>query len=89
MDEFELIRRHFAAPAVTRDDVVLGIGDDAALLRVPPDQELAVSTDSLVSGVHFPPDFDPEAIGHRSLASNLSDLAATAQHHPRSPRLCA
>ncbi|HEX2668564.1 MAG TPA: thiamine-phosphate kinase [Gammaproteobacteria bacterium] len=76
MDEFELIRRHFAAPAVTRDDVVLGIGDDAALLRVPPDQELAVSTDSLVSGVHFPPDFDPEAIGHRSLASNLSDLAA-------------
>jgi thiamine-monophosphate kinase len=76
MDEFQLIRRYFAGPAETREDVVLGIGDDAALLTVPPDQELAVSTDTLVSGVHFPPDLDAAAIGHRSLASNLSDLAA-------------
>lgn len=76
MDEFQLIRRYFAAPAGTREDVVLGIGDDAALLRVPPDQELAVSTDSLVAGVHFPADLDAAAVGHRSLASNLSDLAA-------------
>ncbi len=76
MDEFALIRRFFTRPATTRDDVSLGIGDDAALLRVPPGQELAVSTDSLVSGVHFPPDLPADAIGHRALAANLSDLAA-------------
>jgi len=76
MDEFELIRRYFAVRARTRDDVALGIGDDAALLRVPQGQELVVSTDTLIPGVHFPADLDPEAIGHRALAVNLSDLAA-------------
>ena len=76
MDEFELIRRYFARPAKPRGDVSLGIGDDAALLRVPPGQELAVSTDSLLAGVHFPPDLPAEAVGHRALAANLSDLAA-------------
>jgi len=76
MDEFEIIRRHFAAKAKTRDDVVLGIGDDAALLKVPSGHELAVSTDSLIAGVHFPPDLPPDAVGHRALAANLSDLAA-------------
>jgi thiamine-monophosphate kinase len=76
MDEFALIRRFFAAPAMGRDDVVLGIGDDAALLKVPAGQELAVSTDSLVAGVHFPADLPADAVGHRALASNLSDLAA-------------
>ena len=76
MDEFSLIRRFFAAPATARDDVVLGIGDDAALLRVPAGQELVVSTDSLVAGVHFPADLPADAVGHRALASNLSDLAA-------------
>lgn len=76
MDEFSLIRRFFAAPATGRDDVVLGIGDDAALLRVSAGQELAVSTDSLVAGVHFPADLPADAVGHRALASNLSDLAA-------------
>ena len=76
MDEFALIRRFFAAPATGRDDVALGIGDDAALLKVPPGQELAVSTDSLVAGVHFPLDLPADAVAHRALASNLSDLAA-------------
>ena len=76
MDEFQLIRRYFARSAKPRGDVSLGIGDDAALLRVPPGQELAVSTDSLLSGVHFPADLPADAVGHRALAANLSDLAA-------------
>lgn len=76
MNEFELIREYFARQPVTRPDVVLGIGDDAALLAVPADQELVVSTDMLVAGVHFPAGTDPVSIGHKSLAVNLSDLAA-------------
>jgi thiamine-monophosphate kinase len=76
MDEFELIRRFFTLGPVQRADVVLGVGDDAALLKVPAGAELAVTTDSLVAGVHFPTELDPSAVGHRSLAANLSDLAA-------------
>lgn len=60
----------------TRSDVVLGIGDDAALLSVPNDHHLVVSTDTLNAGVHFPEDTAPEDIGYKSLAVNLSDLAA-------------
>ena len=52
MDEFELIRRFFSAQPVQREDVLLGIGDDAALLHVPAAQELVVSTDTLVAGMH-------------------------------------
>ena len=59
-----------------RSDVVLGIGDDAALLAVPHDQHLVVSTDTLNAGVHFPEDTAAEDIGYKSLAVNLSDLAA-------------
>lgn len=76
MDEFELIRRYFSTGSVKRSDVALGIGDDAALLTVPAGQELAVTTDSLLPGVHFPADLDAAAVGHRALAVNLSDLAA-------------
>ena len=76
MDEFEIIRRYFIDNSTHRDDVRLGIGDDAAILRVPPGQELVVSVDSLVAGVHFPEDLPAAAIGHRALAVNLSDLAA-------------
>ena len=76
MNEFELIRRYFARQPVTRDDVRLGIGDDAAVLAPPPGHELVVTTDLLVSGVHFLPDVDPAALGHKALAVNLSDLAA-------------
>ncbi|MCG5500464.1 thiamine-phosphate kinase [Ectothiorhodospira lacustris] len=75
MKEFDLIRRYFTqAPRHT--DVVLGVGDDAALLRVPPGHELAVSVDTLIRGVHFPPQTPPAAVGHKALAVNLSDLAA-------------
>ena len=76
MDEFELIRRYFSSRSKRRSDVHLGIGDDAALLTVPPGHELAVTTDSLLPGVHFPADLAADAVGHRALAANLSDLAA-------------
>ncbi|MEK7758115.1 MAG: AIR synthase related protein, partial [Pseudomonadota bacterium] len=54
MNEFELISRYFARQPVARSDVALGIGDDAAVLDVPAGQQLVVSTDMLVAGVHFP-----------------------------------
>jgi len=76
LNEFELISRYFARQPVARADVALGIGDDAAVLDVPPGQQLVVSTDMLVAGVHFPEDTDAVSIGHKSLAVNLSDLAA-------------
>ena len=76
MNEFELIRTYFARQPVTRADVRLGIGDDAAVLAPPLGHELVVTTDLLVSGVHFLPDVDPAALGHKALAVNLSDLAA-------------
>lgn len=77
LDEFGLIRRYF-----TRADhplpagVRLGIGDDAALLDLPPGESLAVTTDTLVAGHHFPHDALPFDIGWKALAVNLSDLAA-------------
>jgi len=74
--EFELIRRFFARATAARDDVLLGIGDDCALLQPPPGCALAVSMDTLVEGRHFLPGSDPEALGHKALAVNLSDLAA-------------
>ncbi len=75
MNEFELIRRYFSR-ASSRGDVVVGVGDDAAVCSIPPDQELVLTTDLLVSGVHFPENATPESIGHKALAVNLSDLAA-------------
>jgi thiamine-monophosphate kinase len=75
-DETELIERYLVPLGVTRADVTLGIGDDAALLRVPVGQELVLTTDALVEGVHFLPGSPPESVGHRALAVNLSDLAA-------------
>ena len=76
MTEFELIRTYFARQPVQRADVVLGIGDDAAILAPPPDRQICVTTDVMVSGVHFLPDADPVSLGHKALAVNLSDLAA-------------
>jgi thiamine-monophosphate kinase len=76
ISEFDLIRHYFADLTPSRADVSLGIGDDAAVVCVPPDQRLAVSIDTLVSGVHFLPTVSPRALGHKSLAVNLSDLAA-------------
>lgn len=76
LSEFDLIARFCADCGTPRPDVLLGVGDDAALLRVPPDRALAVTQDTLVAGVHFFPEVDPEALGHKALAVNLSDLAA-------------
>jgi thiamine-monophosphate kinase len=77
MGEFELIRRHFQREGhAARSPVVLGIGDDCALLQPRPGHQLAVSTDMLVEGRHFFAGVDPEALGHKALAVNLSDLAA-------------
>lgn len=59
-----------------RSDVILGIGDDAAVCEVPSGMQLVISTDALVSGVHFPDDTLPADIGYKSLAVNLSDIAA-------------
>jgi thiamine-monophosphate kinase len=74
--EFSLIDRIRERTILARDDVRLGIGDDAALLSVPPDQQLAVAIDTLVEGVHFPPGTAPQDVGWKALAANLSDLAA-------------
>jgi thiamine-monophosphate kinase len=74
--EFSIIDHYFRRSGADRPDVALGIGDDAALLRVPDGQELVVTVDTLVAGVHFPADTPPSAIGHKALAVNLSDLAA-------------
>jgi thiamine-monophosphate kinase len=77
LGEFELIERFFSrAPRTGRQDVLLGVGDDAALLRVPPHTELVAAVDTLVAGRHFPHDCSPRSIGHRALAVNLSDIAA-------------
>lgn len=76
MNEFQIIERYFMRQRVRRGDVRVGIGDDAAVLRPPPGRELAVTTDVLVKGVHFPEDVAPAALGHKALAVNLSDLAA-------------
>lgn len=75
-DEFALIEKYFRRLTADRPDVILGIGDDAAILAVPAGHELVVSTDTLVAGVHFPDSTAPVDIGWKSLAVNLSDLAA-------------
>lgn len=73
MGEFELIARHFTRP-VRRSP--LGVGDDCALLAPRAGMQLAVSSDMLVEGRHFFAGTDPQALGHKALAVNLSDLAA-------------
>lgn len=83
MGEFDLIRRYFAQPAAqlwggvaASPSLVLGIGDDCALLAPEPGQQLAISSDMLVQDRHFFADVDPCTLGHKALAVNLSDLAA-------------
>ncbi len=73
LSEFDIIQRYFNRPA---PGAVLGIGDDAALVEPSAGMELAVSSDMLVSGQHFFADADPGGLGHKSLAVNLSDMAA-------------
>ncbi|RMV76977.1 hypothetical protein ALP05_102217, partial [Pseudomonas caricapapayae] len=67
MGEFELIRNYFAAApcAQAGEEVALGIGDDCALLALAPGEQLAISTDTLVAGVHFPDICDPFLLGQR------------------------
>ena len=73
--EFSLIEKYFSFD-VDRDDVMLGVGDDCALLNPPQGKQLAVTVDTLVSGVHFPESTSPEDVAYKSLAVSLSDLAA-------------
>jgi thiamine-monophosphate kinase len=81
MDEFEIIRRYFTRPAAD-SSVLIGVGDDAAVLR--PAGRIVVTVDTLLEGVHFLPDAPPDAIGHRALAVSLSDVAAMGAR----PRWC-
>jgi thiamine-monophosphate kinase len=78
LGEFELIRRFFvrADSAARNSNVLLGIGDDAALLEVPSGADLVAAVDTIVAGRHFPEGSDARSIGHRALAVNLSDMAA-------------
>lgn len=75
LNEFNLIQKYFFRHN-TRSDVIIGSGDDCAIMKIPNGFEMAMSIDSLVSGVHFDETFSPENIGYKSLAVNLSDLAA-------------
>ncbi|MDM8567407.1 thiamine-phosphate kinase [Candidatus Halobeggiatoa sp. HSG11] len=76
MSEFDLIYRYFATKFPQRSDVEQGIGDDAAICNIPPNMQLVTSIDTLVAGVHFPLITEPEDIGYKALAVNLSDMAA-------------
>lgn len=78
MDEFSLIDYFFKSRARRADDLILGIGDDAAGLRLAFGEDLWVSTDTLVADVHFGADWDPYDIAYKAIMVNLSDLAAMA-----------
>ncbi len=75
MSEFDLITKYFTR-ASKRSDVLLGVGDDAAVLQVPNDRRLVAAVDTIAEAVHFPVGTDAAAVGHRALAVNLSDIAA-------------
>jgi len=76
MKEFEIIDRYLSIESGQRKDVIHGIGDDCALLKVPRGQRLAVSMDTLIGGVHFMADGNAADIAHKAVAVNLSDLSA-------------
>jgi len=81
LGEFDLIWRFFKAGSESmtqtqKNQVLLGIGDDCALLQTDPAQSLAITSDMLVEGRHFFANANPEWLGHKALAVNLSDLAA-------------
>lgn len=77
LGEFDLIRRYFTPSTSSHSDaVVTGVGDDCAVLRLPPHHDFAVSVDTQVSGVHFHPDADPANVAARALRCAASDLAA-------------
>lgn len=76
--EFQLIQQFFQREQAEQpaEGVLLGIGDDCAILQIPVGKHLAISVDTLVADIHFPADADPELIAERALRTNLSDLAA-------------
>jgi thiamine-monophosphate kinase len=76
MNEFELIKNFCSHQTIQRQDVIVETGDDCAIVEVPKNQQLAITTDTLVAGVHFPLNTSAYDIGYKSLAVNLSDLAA-------------
>jgi thiamine-monophosphate kinase len=76
LSEFALIQRFFTQQTVKNASTRLGIGDDCALLAIPDGYELAITTDTMVENVHFFKDTDPQQLGHKLLAVNLSDLAS-------------
>jgi len=76
LNEFQLIQKFFAERPQENAGVVVGIGDDAAILQVPNDHELVVSVDTFVAGVHFHEQATPFNIGYKAIAASLSDLAA-------------
>lgn len=77
-DEFAIIERYFSSIGGPTQNAVLGVGDDAAVVDVPPGEQLVVSMDTLLGGIHFPLDTSPADIAYKALAVNLSDLAAMA-----------
>lgn len=74
--EFAIIKQYFTSVGKPADSTILGIGDDAAVVEVPAGHQLVVSMDTLIEGTHFPQDTSPADIAYKSLAVNLSDLAA-------------
>lgn len=74
--EFDVITRYFSQNFPKRTDVILGVGDDAALCTIPSGMQLAIAIDTLVADVHFPRQTSPQDIGYKALAVNLSDMAA-------------
>jgi len=76
VSEFEIIRRYFTRSWSDVPGVILGVGDDAAIVRATSDQDLVIAADVINEGIHFPVDTTAEAVGHKALAVNLSDLAA-------------
>lgn len=76
ISEFDLIQQYFFQKKIKNPENTLGIGDDCALMTVPTGYELAITTDTMVEGVHFFPDANPWQLGYKLLAVNLSDLAA-------------
>jgi len=78
MSEFSIIENFFSVLGKQRNDVIKSVGDDAALVDTSNTQSLAISVDTLIEGVHFPESTNPYDIGWKSLAVNLSDMAAMA-----------
>lgn len=75
MGEFDLIKRYFSRKSL-QNDVILSVGDDCAITSIPAGYQLAITTDTLVEGTHFLPSISPADLAYKSVAVNLSDLAA-------------